>query len=96
MALKILRDGAAFRRSAPLNNWLVSAWKVFEIAAWNGRTIKLGAAGPSDPASVWVFGGICNRHDLYYLGIRLPGRESKKELLNNRLKVELLYYVPPV
>jgi len=87
MALKILRDGAAFRRSASLNNWLLSAWNDFEIAAWNGTTIKLGTAGASDHAIVWVFGGNCNRHDLYYLGIWLPGRESKKELLNYRLKL---------
>jgi hypothetical protein len=55
----------------------------------------LGAAGASDRATVWVFGGNFNRHDLYYLGIWLPSRDSNKELLSNPLRDQLLYYVPP-
>jgi hypothetical protein len=95
MALKIMREGAAFPRFASLNKRLVSAWNDFEIAVWNWRALKLGAAGASDRATVWMFGGNSNRHDLYYLCIRLPGKKKKKELLNNRLKAELLRYVPP-
>ena len=77
-------------RIATNNRLLVS-----EIAAWKGRTITFGAAGASDRATVWMFGGNCNRHDLYCLGIWLPGRDSNKELLSNRLKAQWLLYVPP-
>ena len=55
----------------------------------------MGVAGATDRATVWVFGGNCNRHDLYYLGIWLAGRDSNKELLSNRLKAQLLRYVQP-
>ena len=84
------RSGLSALRIATNNRLLASA-----IAAWSGRTITFGAAGASGRATVWMFGGHCNRRDLCYLGIWLPGRDTNKELLSNRLKAQLLPYVLP-